>query len=57
MAKPKPTLESMSRKLSSYKFDTSHYILLRSPVRRDPATGQLTDKKHSKPRPKTVPLK
>lgn len=53
MARPKPTLESTSRKLSGYKFDTTGYILLHSTVHREFTTGKLTDRKISETGPKT----
>lgn len=57
VAKPKPTLESTSHRLSTYKFNASDYIVLRSPVHREPATGKLSDKKFSESKPKAARAK
>lgn len=44
MAKQKPTTQATARKLSSYKFDTSTYIVLDTGVRRDATTGRLVSR-------------
>jgi hypothetical protein len=45
MSRAKPTLARTIDRLSSYKFDTSTYIVLDSRTRRDSSTGELTSRK------------
>ena len=45
MSRAKPTLARTIDRLSSYKFDTSKYIVLDSRIRRDSSTGELTNRK------------
>jgi hypothetical protein len=45
MSRAKPTLARTVHELSSYKFDTSKYIVLDSRIRRDSSTGELTHRK------------
>jgi hypothetical protein len=57
MAKTKAALERTAEKLSTHKFDTSKYIVLHSPVRRDSATGNLTSSKAASRATKAVRAK